>query len=231
MINIGSTDFYLGVPALPPDEFEEYSTRLFDDWESYVSELLTLPDYHLALDVQEGSISAKSKVLVAAGALYGGIVAYGSFISGLNTIHGQVKAVSEFFGERAQAPFASSEEKPKVRKSGGALTKLESLFVRVGNGSLTSDEAIVLAEKILGEEAKNETELMDGLRHSFEATPSQIQLPIEAIKTRPNETNEKEERSPKELKSRPVMIRPDRYRVEVWRESKKGKKNVRVRKL
>ncbi len=31
MANIGTVDFYLGVPSLPREEFELYSTQLFDD--------------------------------------------------------------------------------------------------------------------------------------------------------------------------------------------------------
>ena len=33
MANIGSTDIFIDVPSLPQDEFKEYSTRLFDEWE------------------------------------------------------------------------------------------------------------------------------------------------------------------------------------------------------
>ena len=35
MINIGTTDFHLNVPSLPVEEFESYSTQLFDEWEDY----------------------------------------------------------------------------------------------------------------------------------------------------------------------------------------------------
>ncbi|WP_045626055.1 hypothetical protein [Vibrio parahaemolyticus] len=63
MANIGTVDFYIGVPSLPREDFENYSTQLFDEWESYIGQNLELSDYSLVLEVEEGSIKAKGKIL------------------------------------------------------------------------------------------------------------------------------------------------------------------------
>jgi hypothetical protein len=56
MIDLGTTDFFIGVPSMSRGKFKEYSTRLFDEWEDHVSRTLELPDYSLALEVEEGSV-------------------------------------------------------------------------------------------------------------------------------------------------------------------------------
>jgi len=236
MINIGTTDFYLNVPSLPVEEFESYSTRLFDEWEDYVGNVLKLPDYYLALDVQEGSISAKSKILVSATALCGFLISYGSISSGVKNLYSDVSALGNYLGVKASAPFPDLAEKPKIRKRGEALSKLESLFVRVSNGSITVDEAMTLAVKLLGEGAKDVPEFLEKLKSSLENTPSQIQLPIEDPGFQPALTQNDEDGrpgppKPSSQKPRVHVIRPDQYRIEIWRESKEGQRNVRVRKI
>ena len=231
MINIGTTDFYLNVQTLPVEEFESYSTQLFDEWEDYVGSVLKLPDYYLALDVKEGSISAKSKILVTATALCGFLASYGSISSGVKNLYSDVNAIGNYFGVRASAPFPGSTDKPKIRKRGEALAKLKSLFVRVANGSISVDEAMILAEKLLGEDAEEVSAFMKELRGSLENTPAQIQLPIEQPEFQPALIEEGGDRNPSVPKPKVQVIRPDQYRIEIWKESKKSQKNIRVRKI
>ena len=80
MIYLGGTDFYIDVPSLPRHEFEQYSTKLFDEWEAYVENALKIPDYSLALEVEEGSIKGSAKIAAALGAIYIGIGQYLSLI-------------------------------------------------------------------------------------------------------------------------------------------------------
>jgi hypothetical protein len=229
MINIGTTDFYIGVPSLPAEEFESYSTKLFDEWEVYVGDILKLPDYYLALDVQEGSISAKSKILVGATALCSFFAAYGPISSGVKDMYSDIKTVGNYLGVRASAPFPEANVKPKVRNRGEALSKIESLFVRVGNGSLSVDEAMILAGKLLGDDVP---QFMEQLKSSLENTPSQMPLPMEEPEFQLNQIPEKDnERKSADSNPKIHVIRPDQYRVEIWRESKRSERNVRVRKV
>lgn len=52
MIEIGSTNFLINVPSLPRDEFEQYSTSLFDEWDKVVEENLVFPDYSISLEIE-----------------------------------------------------------------------------------------------------------------------------------------------------------------------------------
>lgn len=229
MINIGTTDFYLDVPSLPVEEFETYSTKLFDEWEAYVGEVLKLPDYHLALDVQEGSIRAKSKILVGATAVCTFLATYGSISSGAKDLYSDIKAVGNYLGVKAAAPFPNANAKPKLRNRGEALTKLQSLFVRVANGSLSPDEAMILARNLFGDDVP---EFMEQLQESLENTPSQLSLPIEEIEVHSvTPSRSDDDRQPPEPTERVRVIRPDQYRVEIWRESKRSQRNIRVRKV
>ncbi len=233
MVSIGRTDFYIDVPELSSEEFEEYSTKLFDEWEAYISEVLQLPDYSLALDVEEGSIKAIGKIAAALGVLYIGIGQYGSFISGLNIIHNQIRMVSDYFVDKAAKPFESKQAKPRIKKYGESLSRLKNLFVKVQDGKLTVEQAMQESEKMFGEEAISEPEFMKQLHDALKQTHIQMKLPFDL------EITEDKELPPSKQSPRqsPIPIQPKLpppqsklLRVEVWRESKKSKKNVRVTK-
>jgi len=236
MISIGRTDFYNDIQELSSEEFEEYSTKLFDEWEAYISEVLKLSDYSLALDVEEGSIKAIGKIAATLGVIYIGIGQYGSFISGLNTIHDQVLTVSNYFVYRAAKPFESEQAKPRIRKYGESLSRLKNLFVKVQEGELTVEQAMQESEKMFGEEAKSEPEFMEQLHDALKQTPilpQQIQLPFDLEVTEDMELPPSKQITRQQKPTQPTAPPPQsqHLRVEVWRESKKSKKNVRVSKL
>jgi len=225
-------DFYIGVPSLPLGEFEQYSTLLFDDWESYVENVLQLPDYSLSLNVEEGSVKAVAKIAATTlGVLYIGIGQYGSFISGLQTIEKQVHSANSYLGQRAGIPFESSSIKPKVRKRGESLTRLRNLFAKVQRGEITVEEAMLASRDIFGSEIETVPEFIVELRESFEQAPlfpQQIQLPFEDVENNILLPEAKKPIKPRLTQPREPAPDPEQYRIEVWRESKKGKRNVRV---
>lgn len=236
MINISRTYFYINVSELSSIEFEKYSTQLFDDWEEFTAEHLHLSDYALSLEVEEGSIKALKNISVAAGILYIAIGQYGSFISGIEAIHDQTKAVSNYFCRRAEDPFLMSGRKPRVRKSGEALSGFEKLFVKVQKRQLSVNEAMQEAKKLLGDEANEVPEFIKEFQLSLENAPlyhKQLKLPLEF--------NLFEAEDPfmfpkvprkKKIPTQSQPLAPQNHlRVQVWRESKKSKKNVRVYKL
>lgn len=234
MASIGTIDFYIGVPNLPREEFELYSTQLFDEWEAYVGENLELNDYSLVLEVEEGSIKAKGKIMATLGVLYFGIGQYGSFISGLQTIHSQVRAVGDYLGERASSPFDLNVAKPKLRKRGESLARLENLFVKVQRGDITVDMAMKETEAIFGTEVDEAPEFMKELKESLEKTPllpQQMQLPL--VDTNGEPLVFDSHRPDKPSKPRPHKPKPivEQFRVEVWRENKRSKRNIKVTSL
>ncbi len=229
MINLGTTDFYIGVPSLPRQEFEEYSTRLFDAWEAQVEKTLSLSDYSLELQVEEGSVKGAATIGAAIMALYIGIGNYGSFISGLQAIRAQVDSAGEFLAERSQVPFRSSGVAPKIRKRGGSLSHLQRLFFKVQNREMTVEQAMQEAQVILGDEATTAPEFLQKLEESLAQMPlSPHQLLLEHVEQEDQSAESDKERVPRSPRPKPSLPPPQQLRVTVWRESKKGKREVRV---
>ena len=231
MANIGTMDFYIGVPSLPRKEFEEYSTKLFDEWEAYVGSNLELQDYSLVLEVEEGSIKAKGKIFATLGIIYIGIGQYGSFISGLETIQSQIRSVGDYLGTQASSPFESSLAKPRLRKRGESLTRLQNLFTKVQHGDITVDMAMKETEIIFGSELDDVPEFINDLKDSLERTPLlPKQMPLTLVDSDGEEImpESSTKRDPIPRKPREPAPILDQYRVEFWRESKKSKRNIKI---
>ncbi|MFG0407960.1 hypothetical protein [Pseudomonas sp. YQ_4] len=231
MIYLGGTDFYIDVPSLPRHEFEQYSTKLFDKWEVYVESALKIPDYSLALEVQEGSIKGGAKIAATLGPLYLGIGQYGSFISGLQTIQAQVSAVGSFLAAQAVTPFPYDKIKPKTNKYNGSLGELQRLFYKVQRGEITAEQAMLKAELILGDEVRSEPHFMAELKDSFESTPllaTQLDLPLNSIGQDTILQADNKMRKPRLPRPKPEQPIGQQFRVEVWRDSKKQKRKVRI---
>ena len=151
MLDLGTTEFVLAIPSLPEAELKRLSTSLFDAWDGFADTALSLPDYSLFLQVEEGSVRGAAKMSALAGALYFAIGNYGDFVSGVKTIGEQISATSEFLSEHAKQTFNCPEAKATSRKRGGAVAGLQRLFVRVQKGELSPDDAIAYAEQLLGD--------------------------------------------------------------------------------
>lgn len=233
MINIGTTDFIIAVKSLPRDEFELYSTNLFDAWDNCVQQSLMLPDYSISLEIEEGSIKGGGKIAVALGALYLGIGNYGGFMSGLQTIRDQVSYTGKILVENATSPLDGKDIQTTFRNRGGAVSRLHKLFQKVQQGKITADEAMVEAEKLLGKEAESSPEFMKDLQAQLTNAPMYPEQ-LDLIEESPDEgiglLNDNPKRPSRTPRPKPD-IPTNQYRVEIWRESRKGKKRVKVTKL
>jgi hypothetical protein len=233
MIDLGATDFFIDVTSLPHSDFEKYSNQLFDVWVNHVDNTLNLSDYSISLEIEEGSVKGKGKIAIATlGALYIGIGQYGSFVSGLQTIRDQVVSSGNFLAEHSSKPFDVQDHEIKVRKYGGALGQLQRLFNKVQNREMTAEEAMREAENFLGEEAATNPEFMQELKKSLEEIPRHPeQLPLlepteQDVELSPLDGEKKKRsRSPSPI---PMAPPPNQLRVEVWRDTKKGQKKIRI---
>lgn len=231
MIDLGSTDFLIKVPSLPEAELADLSSALFDSWESYVRDSLSIPDYSLFLQVEEGSIKGVAKVGALLYAVYMGIGNYGSFISGVQTINQQLTAVREYLGDEASRTFPCRGTNPTTRKRGGSLAALQRLFVKVQKGELTPEAAVAQAELILGSEASTVPGFQRDLENAFRTCPrfpEQLQLPLieddPLIPPGPKRPSRPE-------RPKPLLGPALQFRVEVWRESKTMRKETRLVRL
>lgn len=231
MIDLGTTDFYIATPSMPRSEFERYSTHLFDDWENHVGQILSLPDYSLVLEVEEGSVKGGGRIAVVLGALYLGIGNYGDFVQGIQTIRGQISSVGDYLAEQAAIPFKSSGCEAQVKKRGGSLGQLQRLFNKVQRREMTPEQAMIEAEAMFGEEASSVPGFMCDLQKSLEKLPlfhQQISLLPEPTEQELEVSTRENERKPRPSRQIPSAPPPQHIRVEVWRESKKGQRKVRV---
>ena len=234
MIDIGNTEFLIDVRSLAKDDFEIYASRLFDTWDEYIEKSLKVPDYSIFLEIEEGSIKGKGKIAVAVAALYFGIGTYGSFISGLQTIRGQVSYLSNKLVESAVSPFGEGNIRITYRNSGDALSHLHRLFQKVQKGDLTADQAMIEAQRILGDEVNSSPEFMQKLNEALENAPKhpkQESLFEGAENELDGGNDERNKKKPSRTPTPKPEIPINQFRVEIWRESKRGKKNLKISKL
>jgi len=236
MLDLGTTEFILAVPSLPETQLKRLSTSLFDEWEGFVDTALSLPDYSLLLQVEEGSVRGVAKIGAVVGALYLGIGNYGDFISGVKTIGEQISATSEFLSEQAKQVFECPDAKATSRRRGGTISGLQRLFVRVQKGELSPDQAMELAERLLGDQRDQEPGFTQALANAFDDCPryhKQDSLPfLERLDDAPPTPLVSAPPSlPRESRQGVQLGPPLQLRVEVWRDSKKKRRRTRVVKL
>jgi hypothetical protein len=230
MLSIGETDFYMTAAKMSPADFEAYSSRLFDEWEARVSQELPLEDYALLLEVEEGSIRGSGKIKTTAKALFYVVCGYGSLIQGLQYLRDHASAAGSYLSEFAQKS-ASSDSPPIVKKKSGAIGQLQRLFVKVEHREMSVEEAVQEAGIILGEDPAEASELLDRITESLrkvQLKPEQISLPLDGVEEDSPMDEPEKKRQSKVPKPLPAIPPASQVRVEVWKESKRGKKKIKV---
>ncbi|MFM2075191.1 MAG: hypothetical protein RJB34_1496 [Pseudomonadota bacterium] len=233
MLDLGQTEFRLAVPGVASASLESLSNSLFDEWEHYVGQALSLSDYSLFLQVDEGSINGWGKIKAGAGVFVVGISAYGGFFSGLEIIGKQLLASRNFLAEHALTTFSCPLTKATTRKSGGSPAYLQRLFARVQRGELTADEATLLAQNHFAEGANEAPGLIEMLTEAFKECPKfpiQFSLALEELGeiSIPQYAPQNSPSPPKPKPKNRELPPPLKYRVEVWRDSKRNLKRSKV---
>jgi hypothetical protein len=234
MVDLGATEFHLAIPSFSEAELKRLSSRLFDSWETFAGDALSLPDYSLFLQVEEGSVKGLATVGAVLGAIYFGIGNYGDFVSGLKTINEQLAATSDYLRENAPAVFSCPSSKVTTSRRAGRMAALQRLFMKVQSGALTADEAMHRAHALLGGEAESVPGFLEELARAFRDCPrfhEQQELPFLGHEDEVLSEAPLRPRGPKPPISRPDLGPPLQLRVEVWRESKRKRKQTRVVKL
>lgn len=217
---------------MPRDDFRRYSTELFDRWDARVAEELALGDYSLRLELEEGSIEGVAWVGAGLSALYAGIANYPSFLEGLAKIRGQIREAGDYVANEAAQPFTRLNLKPRITRRSGIPGQLQRLFVRVKRRELDVDEAMREAEQLIGADAVASPQFMRELSHSLslvQKVPEQLFLPMDLPEELPTAPT-----IPTARRTKPPIETPaptQQLKVEVWRESRTGKRQVRVTEL
>jgi hypothetical protein len=232
VIDLGSTKFLIRIHALSEKQLDLYSMELFDSWERYLEEHVSIQDYSLYLEVEEGSVKGFGKIAAGLYALYLGIGQYDSFVSGVKTISAQVQASSEFLIKNALQPFIEQTPVHECRKSSGQLGKLERLLRRVQSGSLTPEVAAAKAEGIFSEDAGDCPEFINSMQQAFlGAAPTLEQLDLDIdIPCVDSQTSRIVTTPRLPPPERPALPPREKYRVEIWRRSKSQRIEIKCSK-
>lgn len=229
MVELGAISFRLDVPEMRREELRAYSSRLFDEWEQRLETEFAVREYSLRLEIEEGSVSGLAVVTAGIGALYSGIATYPKFIEGLQKIQAHIRLAADYLVVRAQEPFTRLNLKPRVARRTGFPGQLQRLFQRVQRREIGVEEAMVEAERLLGSDAQSSREFMRALADSLlqvRRNPEQLMLPMEL----PEETTKLPERSEGARPKHPREIATPslHLKVEVWRNSRTGKRQMRI---
>jgi hypothetical protein len=234
MLDIGTTGFSLDAPTLSRRELRAYSTQLFDEWEDRLSADFALRDYALRLEIEEGSIEGLAYVGASIAALYSGIATYPSFLQGLEKIRSQVRQAGDYLVQRAATPFTTLGLKPRVSRRTGVPGQLQRLFLRVKRREISVELAMIEAERLLGPEASFEPNFIDELADSFadvETIPEQLLLPMELPPENDRESSRTEATKERQTRTSVTQTPTQQLKVEVWRDTRTGKRKVRVTEL
>ena len=230
MLDLGSTDFHLPVSGFGASDLKRISNSIFDDWEATIASSLSLPDYSLALTVEEGSVKGVAKIGAALGAIYVGIGNYGDFVSGLETINQQLRSARSYVAIHAAQAFSCPIAQAKSRQRSGTLGSLERLFEKVRTGELTSAEAAARAEKLIGQDAGESPGFLESLRTAFGNCPKYPeQKDLDLGDFEEQQFEDSSATVPRKPRRTPIPPDPSlHYRIEVWRDSRKKRKHTKV---
>ena len=231
MLDVVTTSFFIKAPEFRKEEFELYSTALFDEWDKYVEDTLKLPDYALTLVIEEGSIKGAGKIAATAASLYVAIGMYGDFVSGLQTIRDQATYVTTALFNQAKQTFGCGSTRGNSKRTGGEIVYLENLFEQVQRGNITPNEAMAELNDRWGEDTPPDKLLAD-IRENLDNAPlypEQLLLSDESWEDCDASPllQDPKPRAPR----RPEIPIPQHYRIEIYRPSKGDRKKVRLTKI
>ncbi len=232
MLDVVRTSFYIKAPAFAKEDFEHYSTMLFDEWDAYIEKYLNLPDYSVTLVIEEGSIKGLGKIAATAGAIYIAIGNYGGFVSGVQAIQEQASYVTSALFDKAKQNFGCRDARGNSKQSGGEIYYLRKLLEQVQHGKITPDEAIHSIQNRWGKESEKIPTFLDELTvelNKIPRYPEQLSMPdefwemceeVEIPISHPKPTP----KLPREL-DLPI---PLHYRIEISRPRKGGNKKIKL---
>jgi hypothetical protein len=229
LIDIANSEFVFDLPPVGEEQLQLYATKVFDGWDAELLSGLPFEEYSVHLELLEGSLKGKGTILTSLSVLYFGIAQYGSFIQGLGINAKQAQWANATLVREATAVFdAMSPEPAKTKRDTGRVGDLQRLFRRVRSGDLSPEEAAQAADELFADESGDSPDFMRAARSSLLHTHrswEQLGLELGEVETMPI-IEAARPRKPARLPPLVPVVPPLRYRVEIWRESKKGPKRI-----
>lgn len=142
--------------------------------------------------------------------------------------------MGDFLIQAAESQLNQPTGKKHTKRSSDVIGSLENLFKKVQSGQISAAEATLKAEAILSKYDNAPTELLEEIEKGFFTAPlfhQQIPLiePEEDILIGDLSSSNKipRNKSPLDGPKQPI----DHFRIEIWRESRKDPKTVRILKV
>ncbi|MBS1943387.1 MAG: hypothetical protein JST38_21195 [Bacteroidetes bacterium] len=183
---LSNASFRLEGDYSDPDRLEALARKLYNEWKGIVVEHYDLEDYGLVVVLEEGSLKGLTRLVAAAGVVYGFIAGYGSFRSGIDYMVQDGKAAAEAI--RSKSPLKDEIERNMLVKfaaDAGVITQVDRILNRVKLGQLSPDEGRVLILNILetyGDvPSKTVADIEDSLR-TMPRAGEQLSIEVESLR-------------------------------------------------
>lgn len=231
MIAIGEAHFHIDVSHLDDDALERYASVLFDGFDES-AEVLPLSDFGIFLEVEEGSIKGKGRIVAAATVLYFGIGQFGDFVQGVKEIASLSRSVMSNLVSDAPKKLGIPNSIVWKRSDAAKLGRLQGLFAAVQSGALDANEATEKAIELLSEEDVLPAGMENDIAKSVQRivlNPRQVDWvlpPEEAAVEQLSDTT----RVPRERRTpRSKAMAPSRkLRVEVYKPGKGAARSLKI---
>lgn len=165
--------------------------------------------------------------------VYAGICGYGSFAQGLQTLNSHVRSAVSCLNEKSIESFSADVPKHTFKTGTGRLGKLDGLFEKVGKGEITPEIATARAERMFRDEAEECPEFIASslnALHNQQEVPQQLDLLSGSPQGEPA-IIPREPRAAISSSKTPTGPPPEKYKVEVWRESRHKRRFLKIKRI
>jgi hypothetical protein len=168
-------------PPLSDADLLRIGEQVFADTEDAANQLTSVGQAAVKAELTEGSLGVAGTILASGAVVVGAIVAWDSFWSGVERIHGQAKSVGHFLRNKLRKDLAHNGKVLSTRVSTGQLGKLHRLHRDVSNGTRDPESAVrevLRTFKAAGESL--DRNIIVTLERAFHAAPRGMERLAEA---------------------------------------------------
>ncbi|MCA1807473.1 MAG: hypothetical protein LC687_06475 [Actinobacteria bacterium] len=231
MFDVTRTTFELDAPRQGETALRAYALNLFGGYERQVSTTLPLLDYGLELDIEEGSLRGNARTWATAATLVGVVTCYGDIRQGVRELRNDARVVHQWLIEEAPKPFGlGADSYRRKRQEGTVLASIEKVLHAVQAGTMSSSEAVNRIRTLVDGEEELPSALVEELERQIRSVPQgwqQMDIPfpaLEAIDQTDEDSRPKRQAVPREK----GMTAPDRWRIEIRKDTKHGDALIRT---
>jgi hypothetical protein len=167
MIELGVATVHFRYPRVSDDELNRLASRMFDVAELAAQEFIRVHDVETILELEEGTLKARSRYRAPAIALGAFLAAYGSIREGADYVARDVLAAGKFVVTHLPKKAGASEESViSSRRSATLQRRIEGVFREAAVGKISPEEGTARVMRLL--ESENDSALPPELVDDFQ---------------------------------------------------------------